>query len=87
MLPSGRDLTCIDSEGSIDPQASKVHPERGEPYYAMAQIQYDIGHLDRAEQASRLAPESDTSMIPEVHLLLVKINRWRGEKAKLALEL
>ncbi len=53
----------------------------------MAQIQYDTGHLDRAEQASRLALERDTSKIPEVQLLLVNIYRWRGEKAKLALEL
>ena len=53
----------------------------------MAQIQYDTGHLDRAEQASRLALERDTSKIPEVHLLLVNIHRWRGEKAKLALVL
>ncbi len=41
-----------------------MHPERGEQYYAMAQIQYDTGHLDRAEQASRLALERDTSKIP-----------------------
>ncbi len=53
----------------------------------MAQIQYDTGHLDRAEQGSRLALERDTSEIPEAHLLLVNIYRWRGEKARLALEL
>ncbi len=53
----------------------------------MAQIQYDTGHLDHAEQASRLALERDTSKIPGVHLLLVDIYRWRGKKTKLALEL
>ncbi len=44
----------------------------------MAQIQYDTGHLDRAEQGSWLALERDTSKIPDVHLLLVNVYRWRG---------
>lgn len=68
-------------------QASKARPNRGEPYYAMAKIQYDTGHLDRAEQACRLALERDTSKIPEVHILLANVYLRRGEKAKLAAEL
>jgi tetratricopeptide (TPR) repeat protein len=73
--------------GQVLAQASKAQPDRGEPYYAMAKIQYDTGHLDRAEQACRLALERDTSKIPEVHILLANVYLRRGEKAKLAAEL
>lgn len=65
-------------------EASKVHPHRGEPYYVAAKIQFDTGHLDRAEHTCRLALERDHSQNPEVHLLLVNIYRRRGEKDKIA---
>ena len=53
----------------------------------MAKIQYDTGHLDRAEQACRLALERDTSKIPEVHILLADVFLRRDEKARMAAEL
>jgi Tfp pilus assembly protein PilF len=73
--------------GQVLAQASKAQPDRGEPFYAIAKIQYETGHLDRAEQACRLALERDTSKIPEVHILLANVYLRRGEKAKLAAEL
>ena len=73
--------------GQVLAQASKAQPDRGEPFYSIAKIQYETGHLDRAEQACRLALERDTSKIPEVHILLANVYLRRGEKAKLAAEL
>lgn len=68
-------------------QAAKAQPTRGEPFYAIAKIQLDTGHLDRAEQAARMALERDVSRIPDVHILLVNIYNRRGEKDKVAAEL
>lgn len=73
--------------GKILLQASKAQPDRGEPYYHMAKIQYATGHPERAEQACRLALARDHSKIPEVHILLANIYRRRGETAKVAAEL
>ena len=73
----------VERAGEVLSQANQRHPQRGEPYYAVAKIQYDMGNLDQAEQACREALARDHSLTPEAHLLLVNIYQQRGETDKM----
>lgn len=72
-----------DGAGKVLALAAKHHPTRGEPFLVMGKIQYDTGHLDKAEKAAQMALQRDTSAIPDVHVLLanVYLNKQEYDKA------
>lgn len=70
--------------GSVLMQAAKAQPDRAEPFKAMAQIQLETGHPDKAEQACRLGLALDHSRIPDIYVILANIQLRKGEKVKAA---
>jgi tetratricopeptide (TPR) repeat protein len=60
--------------------AGRLHPERGEPLYVQAKIQFRAGRLGSAEESATRALERDTSRIPEVHMLLANIFLAQGKQ-------
>ncbi len=68
-------------------QAAEKHPDRGEPYYLIAKLHFEMGNMDRAEKACQEALKRDVSRIPEVHILLSNIYIRRQDAPKVSEEL
>ncbi len=68
-------------------RASEVYPDRAEPYYIRAKLQFDAGMLEPSVQSAQLVLERDHSTVPQVYLLLADIHRARGELYRVLPEL
>ena len=62
--------------------ASKAQPDRGEPYYEMARLQFVTGDVLRAEKTAEMALQRDCSRITEMPFLIANIHLKKGDKAK-----
>jgi cytochrome c-type biogenesis protein CcmH/NrfG len=54
-------------------EANHVQPDRAEPFYELAQIQLQTGHLDKAELAAKTAMTKDHTRIPDLPFLLARV--------------
>jgi tetratricopeptide (TPR) repeat protein len=68
-------------------RVSEVYPDRAEPYYIRAKMQFDAGMLEPAVESAQLVLEKDHSTVPQVYLLLADIHRARGELYRVLPEL
>lgn len=63
-------------------EASKQHPQRGEPYFEMAKLQLATNDPLRAEATAKMALARDCSRIPEIAFFMASLYMKNGDKAK-----
>ncbi|MDT8068343.1 MAG: tetratricopeptide repeat protein [Terriglobia bacterium] len=59
--------------------ANKAQPNRAEPFYELARIQLQTGHLDKAELAAKTALTKDYTRIPDLPFLLARVYVMEGK--------
>ena len=77
----------IEAGEEILVRASEAYPDRAEPYYIRAKLQFDAGMLERSVESAQLVLERDHRTVPQVYLLLADIHRARGELYRVVPEL
>ncbi len=60
-------------------KANQVHPDRAEPFYELAKIQLQTGHLDKAELAAKTALTKNYTRLPDLPFLLARIYVLEGK--------
>ncbi len=60
-------------------RADEIHPDRAEPLFVQAKIQFEVGKVEEALASAHGAMERDTTYVPQIHLLLADIYEQRGE--------
>jgi tetratricopeptide (TPR) repeat protein len=60
--------------------ANKAQPDRAEPFYELARLQLETGHLDKAELAAKTALGKDSTRLPDLQFLLARIYVLEGKK-------
>jgi tetratricopeptide (TPR) repeat protein len=60
--------------------ANKAQPDRAEPFYELARLQLETGHLDKAELAAKTALTKDSTRLPDLQFLLARIYVLQGKQ-------